>query len=212
MNTGVSNVSSDVRRGELLTESTVKKTNDAESAANETVTGIIAHEVRPDAHEAYEQWLTEIREACRNFSGYLSTDVMRPAPGHDRFTIVIRFEAVEDLEAWIASDVRRDFLQRIEHALVKGDRYVIKSGLDFWFAQPAAVTPPPRYKQFLLTLSAIFPLTVIVPWVLGPLIGHGEGLAFILFGKALVAVAIVSLMVYVIMPRYTRLVASWLYR
>ena len=182
----------------------------SERASDDTVTGIIVHEPRPEARAEYERWLDEIREACRRFPGYLSTDVIRPVDGHDSYTVVIRFKGVEQLKAWIESDVRRDFLQRIEHALEKGDRYVIKTGLDFWFAQPTAAPPPKRYKQFLLTLSAIFPLTIAVPWLLGPLLG-GDGVMAFIGGKFVVATAIVGLMVYVVMPRYTRLVAKWLY-
>ncbi|MFN3988109.1 MAG: antibiotic biosynthesis monooxygenase [Rhodocyclaceae bacterium] len=178
---------------------------------DETVTGIIVHQPRRDARDEYEGWLLAIREACRRFPGYLCTDVVRPVSGQDTYTVIIRFVGVEALRAWIESDVRREFLQRIEHALERGDRYVIQTGLDFWFAPPA-VKPPVRWKQFLLTLSAIFPLTVIVPWALSPLLGSWQGLAAMLGGKLLVASCIVSLMVYVIMPHYTRMVARWLYR
>lgn len=188
------------------------KNRAAQTAPDDTVTGIIVHRPRPEAHDEYERWLVDIREACRQFPGYLTTDVIRPARSHDAYTVIIRFETVEQLKAWIESDVRREFLQRIEHALEHGDRYVIKTGLDFWFAQPAAVTPPKRSKQFLLTLSAIFPLTIVVPWLLAPVMG-GWGVAWgFVLGKLLVATAIVFLMVYVIMPRYTRRVAKWLYR
>lgn len=187
-------------------------TRAAKSAPDETVTGIIVHQPRAEAVDEYERWLAEIREACQQFPGYLTTDVIRPARGHDAYTVIIRFETIEQLKAWIESDVRREFLQRIEHALEQGDRYVIKTGLDFWFAQPAVVAPPKRYKQFLLTLSAIFPLTIVVPWLLAPLMGAWSGTWSFILGKALVATTIVFLMVYVIMPRYTRLVAKWLYR
>lgn len=111
-----------------------------------TCLGIIVPQPRPEAHEEYERWLVEIREACRKFPGYLTTDVIRPARGHDAYTVIIRFETIEQLRGWIESEVRREFPQRIEHALKQGDRYVIKTGLDFWFAQPAAVTPPKRSK------------------------------------------------------------------
>jgi antibiotic biosynthesis monooxygenase (ABM) superfamily enzyme len=62
-----------------------------------------------------------------------------------------------------------------------------------------------------VTLSAIFPLTVVVPWALQPLFGlwpvlHQPGLRHFI-----IAAAIVGLMSYVIMPRYTRLIARWLY-
>jgi uncharacterized protein len=174
------------------------------------VTGIIVHQPRRAAFEEYERWLVDIREACRQFPGYLSTDVIRPVGEHSTYTVIIRFAGVEQLRAWMDSDVRRNYLQRIAHTLEDGDRYVIRSGLDFWFAAPAA-TPPKRYKQFLLTLSAIFPLTVVVPWALGPLTGSATGIAGVLAGKLVVAAVIVALMVYLIMPRYTRLVARWLY-
>ena len=188
----------------------MSETRAPDQPAGQTVTGIIVHQPRREAYEEYERWLADIREACRQFPGYLSTDVIRPIGEHNSYTVIIRFAGVEQLRAWMDSEVRRDYLQRIAHTLEDGDRYVIQTGLDFWFAPPAA-KPPKRYKQFLLTLSAIFPLTVAVPWALGPLAGGGS-IAALLLGKLLVATLIVFLMVYVIMPRYTRLVAKWLYR
>lgn len=179
--------------------------------ASETMTGIIVHHPRRDAHEEYERWLLEIRELCRQFPGYLSTDVIRPVGGENAYTVIIRFAGVEQLRAWIESDVRRESLRRIEHMLEQGDRYAIQTGLDFWFAPPT-VRPPMRWKQFVLTLSAIFPLTVIVPWALSPVIGGWQGGIPLLAGKLLVATLIVFLMVYLIMPHYTRMVATWLHR
>lgn len=177
------------------------------SAGDETVTGIIVHHPRADAREEYERWLLEIREVCSSFPGYLATDVIRPAGGHSSYTVIIRFAGVDALKAWMASDARRKQLQHIEHALEKGDRYEIRTGLDFWFSPPA-VKPPKRWKQFLLTLSAIFPLTVVVPWAMLPWL---NGVPMLLT-KLLIAAVIVALMVYAIMPRYTRLVSKWLYR
>lgn len=178
---------------------------------DKTVTSIIVHHPHQESWLEYERWLVDVREACRRFEGYLSTDVIRPAGSHTTFTIIIRFAGIEALQTWMESDVRREFLQRIEHILEKGDRYVVQTGLDFWFAPPT-LKPPVPWKQFLLTLSAIFPLTVIVPALLAPLLGVLQGLPGMLFGKLLVASGIVGLMVYVIMPRYSRMLSAWLYR
>ncbi|MCM8611220.1 antibiotic biosynthesis monooxygenase, partial [Accumulibacter sp.] len=167
----------------------------------EAVTGIIVHRPRADAREEYERWLIDIRETCRRFPGYLSTDVIRPVANQPNYTVIIRFAGIEALRAWMLSPERRDHLQRIEHALEQADRYEIRTGLDFWFTPPT-LKPPKPWKQYLLTLSAIFPLTVIVPWALAPLLGGLPMLAT----KAMIAAVIVALMVYVIMPRYTRLV------
>ena len=178
----------------------------APESSAETVTGIIVHHPRADARDEYEQWLIDIREACRQFPGYLSTDVIRPIGSQPNYTVIIRFAGIEALRGWMVSPERRDFLQRIEHALEQADRYEIRTGLDFWFPPPK-LEPPKTWKQYLLTLSAIFPLTVIVPWALAPLLGGLHMLAT----KAIIAAVIVALMVYVIMPRYTRLVSRWLY-
>jgi len=178
---------------------------------DKTVTAIIVHQPRRDSWLEYERWLVDVGEACRRFAGYLSTDVIRPVGNHTTFTVIIRFAGIEALQTWMESGVRREFLYRIDHALEKGDRYVVQTGLDFWFAPPT-VKPPVPWKQFLLTLSAIFPLTVIVPALLAPLLVAWQGLPAMLIGKLLVATCIVGLMVYVIMPRYTRMVATWLYR
>jgi hypothetical protein len=181
------------------------------SRLDQTVTAIIVHHPRRDSWLEYERWLVDVGEGCRRFEGYLSTDVIRPVGNHTTFTVIIRFAGIAALQTWMESDVRREFLHRIERVLEKGDRYVVKTGLDFWFTAPTG-KPPVPWKQFLLTLSAIFPLTVIVPALLSPLLGAWQGLPAMLIGKLLVATCIVGLMVYVIMPRYTRMVAAWLYR
>ena len=180
-------------------------------SSDQTVTAIIVHHPRRDSWPEYERWLGDVGAACRRFEGYLSTDVIRPVGNHTSFTVIIRFAGIEALKTWMESDVRREFLHRIEHALEKADRYVVKTGLDFWFTPPTS-KPPVHWKQFLVTLSAIFPLTVIVPALLSPVLGAMQGVPAMLIGKLLVAICIVGLMVYVIMPRYTRKVAAWLYR
>jgi hypothetical protein len=66
---------------------------------------------------------------------------------------------------------------------------------------------PTAWKQWLVTWSAILPLSIVVPWVVAPVIAH-LGFAHDSFmNKAAVTAAIVFLMAYVVMPRYTRLVA-----
>lgn len=56
------------------------------------------------------------------------------------------------------------------------------------------------------------PVTIVVPWAFGALSRMLDGPGGFLLGKLLVAGAIVFLMTYAIMPHYTRLVATWLYR
>jgi hypothetical protein len=59
----------------------------------------------------------------------------------------------------------------VQHLLQDdGDQAEIKTGLEFWFRPPGSDQKRAKpYKQFLITLSVIFPLTMLIPWLLTPL-------------------------------------------
>lgn len=183
-----------------------------ENGSSDIVTTIISHEVLAGAESRYENWLAEAREACRKFAGYLSTDVIRPVAGRRNYTVIIRFTGFDELSAWIDSPERRDLLAKMAPFLPKGDKYETRTGLEFWFTPTEAKVKHPRpWKQWLVTWSAIFPLTVIVPIVLHPLYAAVPILGTLLPSRALNAAVVVLMMVYVIMPRYTKLVSRWLF-
>jgi uncharacterized protein len=50
------------------------------------------------------------------------------------------------------------------------------------------------------------------PWALQPLFRTAPALGLPVVSNFIIAAIIVGLMIYVVMPRYTRLMASWLYR
>ena len=144
-------------------------------------------------------------------AGHLGTNVIRRLDAIGQYTIIIRFDCYDHLKAWVESDACRNHVRNVEPILVGGDRIEIKSGLDFWFTPPG-VRAPKRFKQFLITFSAIYPLTLLVPAGLSPAIEAMPLLGNLFISRFLVAAIIVWLMVYAIMPRYTRLVSDWLYR
>ena len=80
-----------------------------------------------------------------------------------------------------------------------------------WFTPPSRQQRAPAYKQFLITFSAIYPLTIIRPWLLNPFLEKISWLSIVYVRQFVLDAAIVALIVYVIMPRYTRLLAKWLY-
>ena len=176
------------------------------------VTLVIQHHVNAGAEGQYEAWLKDIIPAALGFDGHLGVNVIRPAAGSHTYTVVLRFDSHEHVRKWIESDTRRRLIERVEPLLAKREQIDIKTGLEFWFTPPGAEQKKAKpFKQFLVTLSAIFPLTVIVPWALAPLFRAVPLLGVPLVGKFCVAVTIVFLMIYVIMPRYTRLIARWLF-
>ena len=103
---------------------------------DDIVTFIIQHKVRATHREQYEQWLRDIGREAERYPGHLGTNVIRPLDANGQYTIIIRFDRYDHLKAWVESDVRRNYVRKVEPILEGGDRIEIKSGLDFWFTPP----------------------------------------------------------------------------
>lgn len=181
--------------------------------SDDGATVVITHRVRLDCHADYERWTEEIAPLSRQSPGFIDWHIVRPVAGvTETYTVIIRFDTADHLRAWMQSPQRRELIDRVSPLFVGDDDYYISSGLDFWFTEPGTKPKVPvRWKQFLVTWSAILPLVIIVSQVVVPVF-RALGLPF---EPPLVTVAItaivVGLMVYVVMPRYTKLVQHWLF-
>jgi hypothetical protein len=175
-------------------------------------TVVITHRIREGAGDAYEAWLQRIGPVCRSFPGHLDWQIIRPIAGlSGTYTVVIRFDTEEHLRTWMYSEERQRFVEEARPLFVDEDRFHIRTGLDVWFAAGGTVPAPVRWKQFLVTWSAIFPLVLATPLVVTPLLAlfgaDGNGYLGTLVNTGLV----VYLMAYVVMPNYTRLIRRWLF-
>ncbi len=169
---------------------------------------------RPRHHETarYEAWLKEIIPVAQGFTGHRGVNVIRPHAAGEPYAIILHFDAVANLRRWLDSDIRVRLVDRIRPFLDSEEDIDIKTGLEFWFTpQPAARLVKP-YKQFAATLSVIFPLTMVIPPLLQPAFDWLPLLGLPGVRHFIVAAIIVGLMVYVIMPRYTRILSKWLFR
>ncbi len=104
-------------------------------------------------------------------------------------------------------------LAEIEDSFEIADRAKIHPGIDFWFTPPSTAQALPKaWKQWLVTTSVIWPLTLIVPLMYRPLFQ-----AIPLLGKwgishGIIASTVVALVVFLIMPRSVRAVSTWLHK
>ncbi|MFL9879962.1 antibiotic biosynthesis monooxygenase [Herbaspirillum rhizosphaerae] len=177
------------------------------------VTIVIQHDIRTGSQSDYEQWLKRILPIAAEAPGHRGVNVIKPPAGTNRYTVTIRFETLEYAEQWLASPARRDLIREAAPLMEQQEKVDTITGLEFWFTPPAG-QPQKRakpWKQFLLTLSVIYPLTLVLPWLLGPVFGAVPVLQHQLISKLIAAAIIVGLMTYVIMPRYTRLAQKWLF-
>ncbi len=176
-------------------------------------TVVITHHVQQDKHAEYDAWLQQVAPRCRAAEGFLDSHIVRPVPGLTHtYTVIIRFDTRQHLQDWMGSETRIQLIEKVRPLLEQDDDFVISSGLDFWFApQTKKAAVPKRWKQFLVTWSAIYPLVLTVPLLLLPVL-RGLGVPDNHFiDILLVTGVVVSLMVYVVMPRYTKAIQRWLF-
>jgi hypothetical protein len=190
--------------------STVLSTN-AKTAEGATV--VITHRLRENKLTEYERWLEEIAPLCKASPGHLDWHIVRPIPGlTETYTVIIRFDTEAHVREWMESPTRIRLIEKVRPLLMTDDDFFISSGLDFWFTPAGAKAKVPvRWKQYLVTWSAIYPLALGVPLVVNPILKYLGVSTNRLIATLAVTGIVVFLMVYVVMPRYTRLVQRWLF-
>lgn len=176
-------------------------------------TVVITHRVSQTQQPQYEKWLNEIGPICKASLGLLDWHIIRPITGlTDTYTVIIRYDTPQNLKNWIESEHRKQLLSKIENLLANKEDVHINSGLDFLFSQVGEKPKTPvRWKQFLVTWSAIYPLVVSLPLIILPILKWLNVPNNHFINTFIVTGAVVSMMVYVVMPRYTKLVHRWLF-
>ncbi len=173
------------------------------------VTAVASRRVKPGREEEFEQWTSGILAAANGFSGYLGSEVLRPAgPEDDEYRIVFRFDHASNLKRWESSEERRRWLREVK-PLVREENVRVLTGLETWFTLPQkpGEPAPPRYKMAVVTWLAVFPLITAIFVAFEPLLNQLP----MLLRTLVLTVVMVTLMTYVVMPRLTRLFSFWLY-
>jgi antibiotic biosynthesis monooxygenase (ABM) superfamily enzyme len=178
----------------------------------EVVTLIVKHRVKAGFEAPYEAWLRHIVGVAGQSEGHLGVDVIRGKNGGlQMFTCVLRFCSTEAMQRWLDSPQRQALVNEATPMLADGDQTEVNPVNEFWFAPLAdAASPPPRWKQAVITLLVILPHTLLVPLIWGPLLRLNAFLSNYVVATFLITLTIVLSVVYVFMPRVTRLFAPWL--
>jgi uncharacterized protein len=182
---------------------------DARPAADDPVTVLYSRRVKPGREADFEAWAWGIVAAARQFPGHLGASVL-DAPGSREYHILFSFADRRSLRAWLDSDERRRWLVRVGE-LLEADRGLQQlTGLETWFKLPGAnvptMTPPPRWKMWLVSLVAVYPLVLAFQVLVVPRMARLP-----LPLRALVfPLVLLTLMTFVVMPMVTRALRRWL--
>lgn len=174
---------------------------------------VITHHVLEGKQAEYEKWLEQIAPLTKHSEGFIDHQIVRPIP-HLTFiyTVIIRFDTIENLKKWMESDDRKRFIEKATPYFRKNDNYKIKSGLDFLFETESETKVPVRWKQYLVTWSAIYPLSLLIPLLVLPFLRFLHIPENHYLDALVISGCIVFLMVFAVMPYYTRLIRKWLYK
>lgn len=169
---------------------------------------VVTRVVRAGAEPAYEAWLKGVGEASMRFAGHLGLTVIRPRAGSREYTLVFRFDTIENLRAWDDSDVRRSWVSRADELCEPAHRQQAE-GMEAWFSLPGESTrsPPPKWKMAIVSFLVAFPTLQLLTATLGEWLSPLPTLA----RGAAVGLGMIVTMTYGAMPLATRAAASWLY-
>jgi antibiotic biosynthesis monooxygenase (ABM) superfamily enzyme len=83
-------------------------------AATISATLLVQHRVRASEIGRYEAWRRVILARAAEYPGHQGVHIIRPSPGDNEYSIVIRFATGEDAGRWVASS---SFHLRADHRL-----------------------------------------------------------------------------------------------
>jgi len=173
---------------------------------NGPLTVIVTWRVRPGCESEFEAWRREISAAALGFPGHMGINVILPSGNERDYVIIFRFDTYEHLRSWQDSDIRQKLLKKAEPFRESEPSYRLQNGLEYWFAPQGASLSPPRRKMAIVTVIGVWPVSMLVPRLLNPLIAEQPQLLQALF----VAVGIVVFLTWAVMPVLVRILRPWL--
>ncbi len=174
------------------------------------VTTMVTRRITPGREDEYAEGLREIARVARGFEGHQGVTILGPHGGPPtEITAIFTFDSAANLERWMTSDERREWLERAR--ALTGDDEDVESltGLEPWFTLPNRVVnrPPARWKMALLTALGVYPMLLLLGALLRPLVGDWP----LPLRLAASLIPGIPLMTWFIMPGLSRLFFGWLY-
>jgi antibiotic biosynthesis monooxygenase (ABM) superfamily enzyme len=174
---------------------------------DEPATAVFVRQVKAGREAEYQKLAQEMVEASQAFPGQLGATMLHEADSPN-YTLVYSFTDRPALEAWLNSPERQRLLARADGLAESHHQLPPLTGLETWFMLPhqPTIKPPPRWKMWLVSLLAIYPLVVAFQASLVPKIKTWP----LLVRSAIFPLILLTLMTFVVMPVVTRVVQPWL--
>jgi len=179
-------------------------------AATEPVTLVLSQRIAPRDREAFIALHDDAVHRLQQFPGFLGSELLPPVEGvQDDLVIVASFASRADLDRWLESDSRSEWLDLID-GLVEGERTLnVVGGFGGWFSgQPSQPQGPKRWKQAIAVFIALFPTVLLITFIRGAIAPNMNVVVAVFVGN----VVSILILTYLLMPPVTRLLGGWLRR
>jgi antibiotic biosynthesis monooxygenase (ABM) superfamily enzyme len=179
-------------------------------ADDEPVTVVFSWRAKPGKENEFAEWAKGVTSAAAHFPGNLGATAIHEQGSRD-FHIIGQFVDREALERWLNSRERTRWHEKVRDIADARTAVQQRTGLEAWFYVPAhaeeTIKPPPRWKQWLVSLLAVYPLVLLFQAFIAPRVAGWPLWA----RSAIFPLIILTLMTYVVMPLVSRLLKGWLY-
>lgn len=156
----------------------------------------------------------EFKQALRQFlgesfihGGVHGAAMIGPLPGgNPRDMGILRtFDNDQQRQEFYASDLYKNW-EAYASTLTEGETvHRDLTGLEAWFRYPSA---PPRWKMALITFAGVYPLSILLALLWGPVIRTTP----VYVGSFFMAVSMVVLLTWVVMPNLIKFFKAWLHK
>lgn len=192
---------------------TIKESATKDNSRFETVLRI-ALKVQPQLNDDYYALTKKVIESLKSQPGCLSIQLLSQRCAEKNNEIVINFKNEDYAKGWLASNQGKSLLEMIRKVLEKKECLTIYRNSDCHNCteERTLSNKPTPWKQWVITTIVIWPLTILVPFLLKPLMQEFPALNVWGIRHGVIAATIVLLMVYLVMPIMIKATYRWVYK
>ncbi len=169
------------------------------------VTSYLLKEGGVPVHEAVHE---EVMAELESYQGFRQREILDAVPGIQPETVVIlTFDDDVSLRRWLESDRRAQLLSRLDPQIEGTYTTNVLGGFAGWFTFDRTAEPK-RWKQALVILTALFPISLSITYVRGVVWPDAPLVPGVFVGNVLG----IALLTWIVMPPLTRRLSDWLRR
>lgn len=173
-----------------------------------SATEVIVTELKAGKEAEYRDWAKRTDEMEGTFPGFRGSYVQAPEPGENVWTTLLRFDTVDQLNAWLNSPQRAVLLKESEGLTNRVLVHRVDTSFPGWVPHdPVTGKSPPDWKTAILVVMVLFPIVMLELKFLSPHLRILNSALATLIGNS-ISVALVT---YPLMPIAIKAFRWWLF-